>query len=76
MGKRKTDRTDELRQAAKRYVIAEQAQNHIEQHNFDKLVAQGDIVEATSEGGTNNYARINLREASKKTMTPKGAVGA
>jgi len=44
MGKPKTQRTDELRQTARRYVIAEEAQNHIEQHNFDRLVAQGVII--------------------------------
>ena len=45
MGKHKTQRTDELRQAAKRCVIAEEAQSHIEQHNFNNLIAQGVIIE-------------------------------
>ena len=57
MGKHKTDRTDEIKQAARRCVIAEEAQNHIEQHNFDRLVAQGVIV----EGG-----------ASEKRIAPQG----
>lgn len=45
MGKHKTQRTDERIQAAKRYVIAEEVSNRIEQHNFDRLVEQGVIVE-------------------------------
>lgn len=44
MGKSKTDRTEQLRQAARRYTIAQEAQGHIEQHKFDRLVAQGIIV--------------------------------
>ena len=49
MGAHKTQRTDELRQAAERYIIAEQAQNHIEQHNFDRLVRSGVIVKDTQD---------------------------
>ena len=45
MGKHKTQRADELRQAARRYAIGSQVQDIIEQHNFDRLVAQGFIVE-------------------------------
>lgn len=45
MGKPKTERTEKLRQAARRYIIAEQAQNAIEQHNFDRMIWQGIIVE-------------------------------
>lgn len=44
MGKPKTQRTDELKQAAKRYVIAEEVQDRIEQHKFDRLVKVGVIV--------------------------------
>ncbi len=44
MGKHKTQRTDRLKQFTMQYLAAEQAQNHNEQHNFDKLVAQGVIV--------------------------------
>ena len=51
MGKHKTQRTDELRQAERRYIMAEQSQNHIEQHNFDRLVAQGILVEGGLEKG-------------------------
>lgn len=43
MGKHKTDRTEQLKTAAKRYIIAEEANNHVEQHNFDRMVAQGFI---------------------------------
>ena len=50
MGSHKTQRTQELRQAAERYVIAEEVQNHIEQHNFDRLVRNGVIIEAQTEG--------------------------
>lgn len=48
MGKHKTQRTDELRNAAKRYAIAEEAQNRIEQHNFDRLVRNGALVEGVA----------------------------
>ena len=44
MGKPKTDRTQQLHKAARRYTVAQQANRAIEQHNFDKLVAQGTIV--------------------------------
>ena len=49
MGAHKTQRTQELRQAAERYVIAEEVQNRIEQHNFDRLVRSGVIIEAQAE---------------------------
>lgn len=48
MGKHKTQRTDELQQTVKNYLIAEQAQNHIEQHNFDRLVRNGALVEGVA----------------------------
>jgi len=47
MGKPKTQRTERLIQAARRYVIAEEVRNHIEQHNFDSLVREGMIVRNT-----------------------------
>ena len=55
MGKHKTERTDELRQAAKRIAIAGEVQNHIEQHNFDRLVRNGVIVEAQAENRLLNF---------------------
>ena len=58
MGKHKTQRTQELRQAAKRYIVAEQAQNHIEQHNFDRLVENGVIIEAQAERDSFFYAGV------------------
>lgn len=48
MGKAKTQRTDELRDTARRYVIGRQVQDIIEQHNFDRLIAQGFIVEGAA----------------------------
>ena len=45
MGKPKTQRTDELRQAARQYAISSQVQDIIEQHNVDRLINQGIIVE-------------------------------
>jgi len=48
MGKHKRnkrrERTEQLLQQAYRFLMNEQAQNAIEQHNFDKLVRQGIIV--------------------------------
>ena len=55
MGKHKTQRTEELRQSVERYIIAEQAQNHIEQHNFDRLVRSGVIIEAQAEQSMLKY---------------------
>ena len=55
MGKHKTRRTNELRSAAKRYIIAEEAQNCIEQHNFDRLVRNGVIIEAQAEKSMLNF---------------------
>ena len=49
MGAHKTQRTQELRQVAERYVIAEEVQKRIEQHNFDRLVRSGVIIEAQAE---------------------------
>ena len=54
-------RTQELMQAAARRRMAEQADNAIEQARFNRLVAQGVIV----EGG-----------ASEKALPPKGAYAA
>lgn len=45
MGAHKTQRTEELRDAARRYLIGSQVQDIIEQHNFNKLINQGIIVE-------------------------------
>lgn len=46
MGKnRRRQRTEALIQATARRRIAEQADNAIEQHRFDKLIEQGVIVE-------------------------------
>ena len=44
MGKHKTDRTQQLHEAARRYTLAQQATRAIEQHNFDKLIRQGVVV--------------------------------
>ena len=44
MGKHKTDRTQQLYAAARRYTLAQQANRAIEQHNFDKLIRQGVVV--------------------------------
>lgn len=49
MGKHKTERTEQLKQAARQYAIGRQVQDIIEQHNFNRLVAQGVIVEADVE---------------------------
>jgi len=49
MGAHKTQRTEQRTQAAKRYVIAEEVSNRIEQHNFDSLVRKGVIVKAQAE---------------------------
>lgn len=42
---KRRERTQQLREAANRIVLTEQIQNHIEQHNFNKLVEQGVIRE-------------------------------
>lgn len=49
MGRHKTQRTEALRQAIARRRLDEQACNHIEQHNFDRLVRNGVIIEAQAE---------------------------
>jgi len=46
MGKHKTQRTEALQQAGKRIIIAGEVQNAIEQHNFNRLVKNGVIIEA------------------------------
>lgn len=46
MGKYKTNRTDELRRADERMMLGDHVLAAIEQHNFDRLMAQGVIVEA------------------------------
>ena len=71
MGKHKTKRTEEQQQAARRYVIAV-LDEIITEQDFDKLVAQGTIVEASSESGTNNYVRIGLKGGLEKGVTPQG----
>lgn len=48
MGKHKTKRTEELRQTDKRRMWGDYVLDIIEQHNFDRLVAQGIIVEGAS----------------------------
>ena len=45
MGKPKKDRTDQVIDAGKRIVLAGQIQNTLEQRKFDRLVAQGVIIE-------------------------------
>lgn len=42
---KRKERTQELREATARRRINEQASNAIEQHNFNKLVNQGMIIE-------------------------------
>ena len=42
---KRRQRTEALRQATARRRMAEQADNAIEQHRFDKLVEQGVIIE-------------------------------
>ena len=39
------ERTEQLKEAIGRRIMAEQADNAIEQHRFNKLVEQGIIVE-------------------------------
>lgn len=48
MNKRR-QRTEQLRQAIARHRMAEQADNAIEQHNFDRLVRQGFIRKDTQD---------------------------
>jgi len=43
MGRAKKERTEQLKRATIDYLRREQAQNAIEQHNFDKLVKSGVI---------------------------------
>jgi hypothetical protein len=45
MGKHKTERTEQLIQAVRHYTVGEQARQAIEQHNFEKMVRSGVIVE-------------------------------
>lgn len=49
MGKPKTERTKQIQRIGKDIIIREQAQNAIEQHNFDRLVRQGFIVKDTQD---------------------------
>ena len=49
MGKHKKQRTNQLMMNARARYYREVASNDIEQHNFDKLVAQGMIVEGGFE---------------------------
>ena len=44
MGKHKRERTEQIQRIGKHIIMAEQAQNAIEQHCFNKLVRQGVIV--------------------------------
>ena len=55
MGQPKTERTQQLHKAARRYAVAQQANRAIEQHNFDKLVAQGTIVEGRPQERLNPH---------------------
>ena len=48
MGNERILRTRRFINACKQRILNEQAQNAIEQHNFDRLVAQGVIVEGAS----------------------------
>ncbi len=43
MNKRR-HRTEQYHNAARRLVVAEEVSNRLEQHSFDKLVAQGMVV--------------------------------
>ena len=52
MGKPKTDRTQQLHAAARRYALAQQANKAIEQHNFTKLIRQGVVVLDRQAEGT------------------------
>lgn len=45
MGKPKQERTEQIKCIGQGIIIAEQAQNAIEQHNFDRLVRNGVIVD-------------------------------
>lgn len=45
MGKPKQERTEQIKRVGKNIIIREQVQNSIEQHNFDRLVENGVIVE-------------------------------
>lgn len=77
MGKHKIKRTEEQQQAARQYVTAV-LDEIIAEQDFDKLVkfvAQGTIVEASSESGTNNYVRIGLKGGLEKGVTPQGGHG-
>ncbi len=51
MGKPKKDRTGQVIDAGKRIVLAEQIQNTLEQHRFDRFVDQGVIVRAVQLDG-------------------------
>lgn len=58
MGKPKTQRTEALHQAARRYVVAKQAVEAIEQHNFDKLVRIGLVVWESEPGAAKRIGEI------------------
>ena len=46
---KRRERTQQLREAIARRRMAEQADNTIEQHRFDKLVKKGVIVECEAQ---------------------------
>ena len=74
MGKHKTDRTQQLHEAARRYTLAQQVNRAIEQHNFTKLIRQGTVVlDRQAEGynwdcvvrtALNEMKRLNRTRAS------------
>lgn len=69
MGKPKTQRTEALKQAIDRHRLAEQADNAIEQHNFDKLVRQGFLKTLGS------IALEGLKQRGLSTKVPKPPKG-
>lgn len=71
MGKPKTQRTEQLRQAAQRLVIVEEVSNTLEQHNFDRLVAQGTIVEG--QAPENALKKEHAWAGGREAKPPKGA---
>ncbi len=61
MNKRR-HRTEQYHKAARRLVVAEEVSNRIEQHNFDKLVSQGVVVEEPVKAAL-GVCQANLNEA-------------
>lgn len=63
MGKAKTQRTERLIQAGRRRVIVEEVSNRIEQHNFERLVKQGVIMEDKEKIEQANWSPVEDKDA-------------